>query len=682
MVCYPTGSSGPRMFDILNPAREPQVPQALLNQAAILLANGQAPQAMHLAVQALRRYPYSADLCNLAGACAASLGQMEEAEAYWRRTLVLHPGASQTYFNLGLLHAQCGLLLQAEPYYRNAVAIDPGNLLALHQLAALLATILQNDEAAFGYRRLLALDPGHTTALSNLGVLLVKLRHEQEAKRCYRSALALDPHNAKVLSNLGILLARDGRLEEAGFCHRRSLALDAGVAETHTNLGLLLEQQQRLEEAEQCHRRAVVLKVDEAAVHANLANLLARVRRESEAESCYHQSLALDPGSAIAHSALGVLLANLERDPQAEVCFRRALAIRPDYALARLNLGFLLLRQGRYREAWPYHEARYHPDLPDQPLFPYPVTAPLPQWRGESLMGRSLLVWTEQGYGDEIQFCRYIPLLKRQGAARITLICKPLLKALMENLAGVDEVVAANDIAYAAAEHDYWTYPLSIPLYCQTTLESIPREIPYLRAPTEYLARWSALLPKTGFRVGLVWKGNPLHANDSYRSLPDLALLAPLWEVPGVSYVSLQKGQGQDQARNPPARQPLLHLGDNIVDFADAAAIIAQLDLVICVDTAVTHLAGAIGKACWLLLPAYRCDWRWLRGRDDSPWYPEVMRLFRQRHDHEWGPVVQQLKTALTAIVARHTKPRLDVPCVCGAMEKVGLRLPLLDDRL
>jgi len=313
----------------------------------------------------------------------------------------------------------------------------------------------------------------------------------------------------------------------------------------------------------------------------------------------------------------------------------------------------MLLLQGRYDEGWREYEARYSSDLPEPDRFPYPDRAPFPPWRGEPLAGKSLLIWPEQGYGDEIQFCRYLPLLKRQGAARITLVCKPPLKALMETVEGADAVLSSDDVAEAVAPHDYWTYPLSIPLHCKTTVETIPARLPYLRAPREHAVRWSSRLPSDGFRVGLVWKGSDIHKSDSYRSLPDLATLAPLWTVPGVRFISLQKGRGEDEALHPPAGQALLHLGAGIADFADTAAIMKQLDLVISIDTAAAHLAGALAKPCWVLLPAYRCDWRWLQAREDSPWYPGVMRLFRQAPGGDWSGVVQEIKRALMKEAAK-----------------------------
>jgi hypothetical protein len=198
-----------------------------------------------------------------------------------------------------------------------------------------------------------------------------------------------------------------------------------------------------------------------------------------------------------------------------------------------------------------------------------------------------------------------------------------------------------------SSEFDFWCYPLSLPLIFGTTLDNLPATIPYLRAEPERVLRWAAKVPQATLRVGLAWKGSSTHKNDGNRSLPSLAILAPLWSVPGIAFVSLQKGAGEDEASLAAAHQPLTHLGSAIADFADSAAILSQLDLLICVDTAVAQLAGALGTPCWVLLPDYGTDWRWLEDRNDSPWYPEVMRLFRQSADGDWAGVIARVVEAL-----------------------------------
>ncbi len=627
---------------------------------------------------------------NIEGVRAAMRGDPVQAERCWRQAIRIDPGDALAYFNLGLLQANHHREEEAVQSYRQAIALNPGNAEAHNNLGILLARGGHAEEAEQSYRQALAADPGNAAAYSNLGILLASGQRRDEAENCYRQAILLAPGDGDVHSNLGVLLASQGRSEEAEQCYRRAIALDAamggaararsnlgillaslrrtdeaeqcyrqaialepGDAKAHTNLGLLLEDAKREEEAERCHRRALGLDPGSAEIHSNLANLLANSRRWSEAEACYRQAIALKPEAAAAPSNFGVMLANCRREAEAEHRFRQALALDPEYQLARLNLGFLLLRQGRFDEGWALHEARYDRRLPDNGI-PCPAV-PFPQWRGEALAGKSLLVWQEQGFGDEIQFCRYLPLLKEQGVLRLTLVCKRPLKALMATLAGVDALFAADEAGAAMGAHDYWTFPLSIPLHCRTRVDSIPARIPYLRAMPERLAKWSPRLDLGRFNVGLVWKGNPGHHNDAFRSLPAVTLLAPLWSVPGVRFFSLQKGGGEAELGDHlPAGQPMAHLGADLADFADTAAIVAQLDLVISVDSAVAHLAGALGKACWLLLPAYRSDWRWLEARSDSPWYPGIIRLFRQPADEDWTAPIAELTKELRDAALRN----------------------------
>jgi len=515
----------------------------------------------------------------------------------------------------------------------------------LCNLAGECAAALDEPAQAEGYfQRALAGAPHSARVHFNLGLLYAQTNRAPEAERHYRRALKHAPDNVASYGHLGLLLAAQGRPAEAEECYRRALAISPDNAALHANIAAALSAQQRVAEAEGHFRRAAAL--DPASRLGNLANLLARQQRHAEAEQVFIQAIARAPDDAMAHFNFAVLLEDLDRDEEAETHYRQALALDGGSLIARHNLGYLLLRNGRYEEGWPLHEVRHSPDLPPEQRFRLPARCAFPPWQGEPLPGKSLLLWPEQGLGDEIQFCRYLPRLKQRGVARLTVICKPPLQALMETVEGVDDVIALDAFDGAVAPHDYWCYPLSLPLYFNTTLTTIPNRLPYLRVPAGRGVYWSRRLPRDGLRVGLVWKGNPEHKNDARRSLA-LTALAPLWSVPGVEFISLQKGQDQEPDLHAPLGQKLLALGQEFRDLADAAAVIEQLDLVISVDTAVAHLAGALARPCWVMLPHHHCDWRWLRDRDDSPWYPGIMRLFRQGRDGAWAAVIEQMTRAL-----------------------------------
>lgn len=651
-----------------------------MQQIGGLLSRGLFAQGLQVATDALAHDSDNPDLCQLAGICAVNLGLHAQAEQFWRRAVALAPYAAGVHANLAVLleqlqrdeeaeqchrqalklapanagnHFNLGIFLshrqrvdEAEQCYRQALTLAPTNARIHASLGVLMASHQRDKEAEYSYRQALVLAPADAGTHANLGVLLASRLRNEEAEQCYRQALTLDPANAGTHSNLGLLLVAQKRPEEAERHYREALALDPGNAKAHTNLGLLLEYRKQDDLAEQHHREAMCLNPASSETRFNLANLLASQQRDAEAEQLYRQAIVLKPISAIAYSNLGTMLMNCQRFDEAELCFRQAMTLQPDYLLARHNLALLLLSLGRFSEGWGYYEARTNTGTTTPELA-------CPQWQGESLAGKSLLVWPEQGLGDMMQFTRYVPILKEQGATYITLVCHPPLKSLMTTLAGVDKVVAIGDMGVLPT-HDYWTFPLSFPLHCKTGLETIPAHLPYLHAQPQRLAKWLPHLPQQGFRVGLVWKGNPLHENDRHRSLPGLANLAPLWSVPGVTFISLQKGADEDVAQQPGPTQPLRHLGSAVADLADSAAIIAQLDLLICVDTAVAHLAGALGKDCWVLLPAYKTDWRWMQTRHDTPWYPGALRLFRQQHKEkgEWTALIAEVTHALMEKVA------------------------------
>jgi len=402
----------------------------------------------------------------------------------------------------------------------------------------------------------------------------------------------------------------------------------------------VLDLANRPREAEASYRRALHLAPAVAQIQLNFGAFLFKHKHFEEAETAYKKVLELEPSHASAWSNLGALYASLHRYADAEHCHRTALDLAPEHSKARFNLAYLLLRLGRFEEGWKCLEARdWHAPLAIH------LDRQHARWRGEPLTDKKLLVCYEGGHGDMIQFCRYIPMLKALGPSHITLLCHPTLKHLLTRLEGVDETIGYDELLPSIA-WDFWVPILSLPGLMGTRLDTIPDRLPYLHAAPILIEQWASRLPREGLRVGLVWKGNPAHENDSERSLPSLEVLAPLKNILGIQFISLQKGNGEDDFHHGSSGLSLW-VPIHIRDFADTAAIVSQLDLVITVDTAVAHLAGALGKPCWVMLPAYQPDWRWLDERSDSPWYPGVMRLFRQSRMGDWASVVADIHTAL-----------------------------------
>jgi hypothetical protein len=379
---------------------------------------------------------------------------------------------------------------------------------------------------------------------------------------------------------------------------------------------------------------------DQALLQSCLAESerLVEEARVGEARKALARALAWFPRNPSVWNLAGRLHLWAREDDAAERCFRRALELDPDFCLARTGLAQLRLRQGRFEEGWAHWEHR--------PLnLAFQATLGRPPWSGGDPAGKAFLVGQEAGLGDTIQFFRFAAALKGRGARRVGIVCYRPLQRLLEEAGSVDRVVPLGE-PVPDEGWDAWVLPMSLPRLLGTAGQfQLP--VPYLRADERARTEWEARLPPGRPRVGLVWRGNPRYENDARRSLPSLATLAPLAGL--TRFVSLQVGEGEEEARQPPAGMDLLDVRRWIGDLADTAALVAGLDLVIAVDTAVAHLAGALGVPCWVLLPRYRTDWRWMEGREDTPWYPGTHRLFRQGPGEGWGPVVARVAAALKA---------------------------------
>ncbi len=402
-------------------------------------------------------------------------------------------------------------------------------------------------------------------------------------------------------------------------------------------------------EAAGCYEAALALEPRSFAVTMNLAGVLARMQRFDAAEQRYREAIALQPASPAAWSNLGAMLAALHRDTDALACCAHALQLDPRFHKARFNLAYPLLRQGRWAEGLLCLEAR-----PSLATLQAQLNAPC--WAGEDLAARSLLLVSDAGHGDLIQMARYAAALRERGAGRLLLWGQRGLTRLLANDAGFDEVL---DFAapLPSSGWDLWAPTLSLPFLCGTRVEALPDHLPYLHPDPARVAHWQRWLqafgPAPALRVGLVWRGDPRHENDGQRSLPGLATLAPLAAVAGVQWISLQRGAGEDEPLRASSPLPVQAPPEPLQDFADTAALVANLDLVIGVDTSTVHLAGALAKPVWVMLPEHLTDWRWLQERSDSPWYPGVMRLFRQRRSGDWAGLMAEVAAALREVPRR-----------------------------
>jgi tetratricopeptide (TPR) repeat protein len=601
-------------------------------------------EALFRSVVAMR--PDQHQAFNNLGAVRYALGHLQEAEQAYREALALRPDYAEAHYNLGIVLYDHGRFGEAEVAYRDSLAARPDCAEAHNNLGNALKELGRLHEADQAYRQALLIRPQYPEALNNLAGVLKTFKCLPEAELACRLALAVRANYPEAHNNLGGVLGDLKRLPEAEAAYRDAIALRPDYAEAYYNLGIVLHNLERLSESEAAYREA--LRVNPNAVEAlnNLGNVLHALDRLPDAAAAYQQALALRPGLAEAHYNLGHVLKGMQRLDEAQAAYRQAIAVDDgDYPNAKFALSTLLISTGQFEEGWPLYEFRYK-----KPEFIHGKTKsllPISRWNGEPLAGKALLIWQEDGLGDMLQFGRYIGELKALGVARIAVVCMAALHRLFAALDGVDAVLDHPTGLADAPGYDYWISLMSLPLHMGTTLDTIPRAH-YLHAEASLVERWGARLATlpAGRRIGVVWKGNARHHNDANRSLPSLAVLAPLWSVPDVCFVSLQKGQGEDEAHAPPPGQALLHLGSDVTDLADSAAIVAQLDLVICVDTSIAHLAGSLGKPCWVLLPGEDIDWRWMHERADSPWYPGTLRLFRQSAGEAWAVVIERVRQA------------------------------------
>jgi len=592
------------------------VPMSTVNiQEAIRIAMrhhqaGELAQAEAIYRQVLALDPDNPDALHLLGTIADRLGRHDEAVRLINRAITINPNVGFYYNNLGEAYRAMGEFASAISCYTRAIRLDPRCAQAYYNLGNALLARNSLPEAIAAYREAVRIQPDFAGAYNNLGAALKENWQLEEAITAYREAIRLNPRSAKAHSNLGLALCETERLEEAFAECQRALALDPNLSDAYANLGMVLRDQGRL----------------------------------NEALAACHKALAIQPDSHDGLSNLGVILRDQGRLDDSIAAFDAALRLRPDFVGAHWNKSLVLLLRGDYERGWAEFEWRRK----HKSLSPTLQDLPYRDWKGSDPTGLTILVRGEQGLGDTIHFIRYARLLARRGA-RVMVDCQSELHSLVRNMEGVCRVLA---IGEQPPPFDAYVPLLSLPLIFGTTLQTVPAEVPYLRPDAALVEKWRARFAGDAGRlkVGLVWTGNIPNRELSNRATT-LAAFAPLAGIEGVRFYSLQKGIGAQETKHPPAGLHLSDFTDEIADFNDTAAMITHLDLVISVDTSVAHLAGALAKSVWTLLP-FRPAWQWMLDREDSPWYP-TMRLFRQSAPGDWAGLMRRVAEQLRALSRR-----------------------------
>ncbi|MET3908292.1 tetratricopeptide (TPR) repeat protein [Bradyrhizobium sp. S3.3.6] len=588
-------------------------PAALSQTGFTHLQSGRIAEAELCCQQALTLDEQHPDALHLLGVICFHAQQPDAAVEWIGRAVRQAPRAEYSLSLATILERQ-GRLEDARQHYSQALRLKPDDAGLWNHVGNLLWQVAQGDEAVLHYQQALTLNPQYWEPAQNCGMLLLELGRHAEALECFNTAEKLNRNSAALYQMRAVCLSAVNRFDEAQADYETSVALDPSLAETHNNLGLLHWRFGRLEQAFACFDRALALRPDFHAVLNNKA----------------------------------VVLLHLQLLDEAFATLQRSQAAAPDDAQTLFYLATLQLLTGDFERGWLAREARWR--LPSVGLVDRGFSQAL--WRGDQpLEGKTILLHSDEGLGDAIQFARYVPMVAALGA-RVILEVEPPIQQCLGGIAGVAECVGRS----SPRAFDLHCPLGALPLAFKTRLDAIPLAEGYIPAPPAARVKaWEDRLgPHTCFRVGLVWAGNPDHKNDHNRSMA-LRALAPLLDC-DVQFVSLQKGVRDHDRAFLAERRDIVDITEHLTDFSETAALMSCLDLVISVDTSVAHLAGALGAPVWTLLP-FNPDWRWLLNRDDSPWY-RSMKLFRQPTRGDWASVVDDVRRELERQLAARRAQR------------------------
>ncbi|NQV85132.1 MAG: glycosyltransferase family protein [Rhodospirillales bacterium] len=539
------------------------------------------------------------------------------------------------WIDVAMEHHRFSRFQQAAEGYWKVLEADPGNVSATYYLGMVMHRVGENEKAAELVSDALANGFGGAQDYCNLGIIYHELGRLDDAVERQKQAIALDGKFSPAFFELGNVYRALGQFEAAIEALQTAVAEKPDYYQAYNNLGLAFSDVGRLDDALGCFDKALSAKPDYADAYLNMGNALRELGRPDAAAVSFQKAIVLQPDFALAHNNLGNVLMDLDLFKAAAASYAKAIDINPDNPSTHKNLGIISLLLGDFETGWPEYSWRR---LEDDMFFKVRGYK-APFWDGGDLGGKTIFVYPEQGLGDTIQFVRYLSMLHQRGARVAFDVPLPMVP-LMWDLEGVDISLKSGDLL---PPFDCHIPLLELPGLFGTTLDTIPAGVAYLHAGQNLVDAWGERLgPKTGFRIGLVWAGNAAHLNDHNRSIaPEMFL--PLVETPGVEAFSLLVGRDGEAAQV--FGDAVTDLAPHLRDFSETAAAISHMDLVISVDTAVAHLAGALGADVWTMLP-FNPDWRWMLDRNDSPWYPS-MRLFRQEKRNHWDGVLERVATEL-----------------------------------
>jgi len=563
-------------------------------------------------------------------------GNLIMAESIYRKILEIQPDNVNALHFLGLIYFENKDFDSAIEYISKSLNIEPAYPEALLNMGLVLMAKGHFDEALYYLRKSFQFNPECAETLKNIGAILQVQGNYDEAIINYKKALEINPELSDIYKNVAYLFRDKGMLNEAIIFFKKALEYYPGIADIHNNLGLALNDIGEIDEAIGYLRNAIKINPGNPEFYNNLGVILRGKGLFDEAIGCFTQALMLNNRFLEAYNNIAVSLREKGHIEEAIYFLRKALDINPDFASAHWNLALIFLLTGNYSEGW--KEYKWFWKLKDTNNFNFSK----PLWDGFNIDGKTLLVYAEQGYGDTIQFSRYIPFITEAGA-EVILLCQEELKELFSNLRNLKQVITFGE---NLPHFDFYCSILMLPAIFQTTIENIPANVPYIFTEQSLINEWRKRLNNNNstFKIGLVWSSGHRNSTLQFRS-SSLESFSMLSSIKGVEFYSLQKGISNEEVINFHQKMKIHDFTNNIFNFNDTAALIMNLDLIISVDTSVAHLAGALGKPVWVLLPSVP-DWRWMLNREDSPWYPS-MRLFRQTKHGDWDTVIKNVRDAI-----------------------------------
>lgn len=603
---------------------------------------GDLQQAMTGYQLVLDNAPDNIDALHLLGVAQFQANNIDSAISLLEKTLALNPKHIYALLHYGIVLENTQRFNEALIIYERALAIAPDDASILFNYGNALQSLERYAEAIAAYDHALTIMPHDTNTLFNRGNALRITKHFDDAIHSYTKAIELMPDHVNALHNRGNILQELELFNAALNDFNRILAITPNHIQTLIDKGHALQKLQLFQEALTHYEHALTIVPDNIDFLLNRGHALDRLNRTNEALSCYNKILTIDPNHIHAIYCRGNTLKALQRYQEALVCYNKAIMLDPSFAKAHFNEATTRLLIGDFKHGWEKYEWRWKRDdvVLTMPHYDKPL------WMGkESLKNKTLLVHIEQGFGDLIQFCRYTKLIKQAGAKIVLATVSPALLTLLKQINDIDYLVTSDE---PLPHFDYYCPLMSLPLIYQTTLANIPAHTPYFHAPKMHIKKWKTTLKNKGKpRIGIAWSGNPIYSSDYQRSIP-LEKLTALLACKADFYCLQKEIRPADQeALSTFNNMHILH--HDIEDFADTAAIIAAMDIVISVDTSIAHLAGAMGKPMWVMLP-YVAEWRWLTERSDSPWYPSA-HLIRQQKIGDWASVIEQVKNKLNAFI-------------------------------